>query len=38
MEDVCVYPDAQERSELFGYVDSLEVEYHKEYKRLPTRS
>ena len=34
MEDVCVYPDAVERSEIFQFLDSLAVEYHKEYKRF----
>ena len=34
MEDICVYPDAVERSGIFQFLDSLEVEYHKEYKRF----
>lgn len=34
MEDVCVYPDASEREALFSYLSSLEIEYHKHYKRF----
>ena len=34
MEDVCVYSDAKERADIFEFLDSLEVEYHKEYKRF----
>ena len=34
MQDVCVYEDPAERTELFRFLDSLDVEYHKQYKRF----
>ena len=34
LQDVCVYADPEERNEIFEYLDGLEVEYHKEYKRF----
>ena len=34
LQDVCVYADPDERNEIFEYLDGLEVEYHKEYKRF----
>ena len=34
LQDVCVYPDPEERKQIFEYLDGLEVEYHKEYKRF----
>eukprot|EP01043_Picozoa_sp_COSAG02_P055393 COSAG02_NODE_6412_length_3588_cov_1.797650_6_plen_54_part_00 len=34
LQDVCVYPDPEERKLIFDYLDTLEVEYHKEYKRF----
>ena len=34
MEDVCVYADEEERKAVFEYLDSLVVEYHKEYQRF----
>ena len=34
LQDVCVYADPGERNEIFEYLDGLEVEYHKEYKRF----
>ena len=32
--DVCVYENAEERKEVFQYLDGLPVEYHKPYKRF----
>ena len=32
--DVCVYENAEERKEVFKYLDGLPVEYHKPYKRF----
>eukprot|EP01047_Picozoa_sp_COSAG01_P045530 COSAG01_NODE_4202_length_5244_cov_168.024101_6_plen_187_part_00 len=32
--ETCVYADAEERQQLFNYLDALPVEYHKEYKRF----
>jgi len=34
LQDVCVYADPEERNEIFEYLDGLEVEYHKQYKRF----
>ena len=34
LQDVCVYADPEERNEIFEYLDGLEVEYHREYKRF----
>ena len=32
--DACVYRDAGELRDIFGFLDKLPVEYHKEYKRF----
>ena len=32
--EVCVYADADERRQVFEFLDGLPVEYHKEYKRF----
>ena len=32
--EVCVYADADERRQVFEFLDELPVEYHKEYKRF----
>ena len=32
--DACVYRDAAELRDIFGFLDKLPVEYHKEYKRF----
>ena len=34
LQDVCVYADPEERNEILEYLDGLEVEYHKQYKRF----
>ena len=34
LQDVCVYPGPEERKQIFDYLDTLEVEYHKQYKRF----
>ena len=34
METICIFPDEQERQELFAYLNELEIEYHKPYKRF----
>jgi alkylated DNA repair dioxygenase AlkB len=32
--EVCVYADADERRQVFEFLDGVPVEYHKEYKRF----
>ena len=34
METTCIFPDQQERQKLFAYLNELEIEYHKPYKRF----
>lgn len=34
METICIFPDEQERQKLFAYLNELEIEYHKPYKRF----
>ena len=34
METICIFPDEQERQELFAYLNELEIEYRKPYKRF----
>ena len=33
-ETICIFPDEQERQKLFAYLNELDIEYHKPYKRF----
>ena len=34
MENICVYPDPNERQAILAYLLTLPIEYHKPYKRF----